>query len=122
VPMLKVDELLGVILIYRHEVRAFTDSEIALLETFANQAVIAVENVRLFEEVQAKTRDLEESLQQQTATSEVLEVISASTGELEPVFQKMLENATHICGANFGTLSLYDGNIFRNVALYNVPE
>ena len=68
--------------------------------------MIAIGNVRMFEQVQANTRDLTESLEQQTATSEVLEVISASTGELEPVFQKMLENATRICGANFGTMTL----------------
>ena len=84
----------------------FSDKQIALLQTFADQAVIAIGNVRLFDEVQARTRDLTESLEQQTATSEVLEVISASTGELEPVFQKMLENATRVCGANFGTMSL----------------
>ena len=106
VPILKADELLGVILVYRHEVRAFTDSQIALLETFADQAVIAIENVRLFDEVKARTRDLAESLEQQTATSEVLQVISASPGELEPVFQSLLENATRVCGAKFGTTPL----------------
>src|SRR5205814_895420 len=78
-------------------------------------------NVRLFDEVQAKTRDLTESLEQQTATSEVLEVISSSPGELQPVFQRMLENATRICGANFGTMNLYEDGAFRPVALYNVP-
>src|SRR6266446_941199 len=122
VPILRADELLGVILIYRHEVRPFTDSQIALLETFADQAVIAIENVRLFDKVQARTRDLTEALEQQTATSEVLQVISSTPGELEPVFQKMLENATRICGANFGSMSLYDGDCFRNVAIYNVPD
>src|SRR6266446_1192364 len=116
VPMLKADELLGVILIYRHEVLPFTDSQIALLETFADQAVIASENVRLFDKVQARTRDLTEALEQQTATSEVLQVISSTPGELEPVFQKMLENATRICGANFGTMALYDGDSFLTVA------
>ncbi len=121
VPILKADELLGVILVYRHEVRPFTDSQIALLETFADQAVIAIENVRLFDEVQARTRDLTESLEQQTATSEVLQVISASPGELEPVFQKMLENATRVCGAKFGTMHLLEGDIATRVALYNVP-
>ena len=81
--------------------RSFTEKQIELAETFADQAVIAIENVRLFDEVQARTRDLAESLEQQTATSEVLQVISGSPGELEPVFQKMLENATRICGAQF---------------------
>src|SRR6266550_2000867 len=116
VPILRADELLGVILIYRHEVRPFTDSQIALLETFADQAVIAFDNV------QARTRDLTEALEQQTATSEVLQVISSTPGELEPVFQKMLENATRICGANFGTMALYNGDSFLTVALYNVPD
>src|SRR5258708_28696310 len=108
VPMLKADELLGVILIYRHEVLPFTDSQIALLETFADQAVIAIENVRLFDEVKARTRDLAESLEQQTATSEVLQVISSTPGELDPVFQILLENATRVCGANFGTIHLIE--------------
>ena len=76
----------------------------------------------MFDEVQARTRDLTELLEQQTATSEVLEVISASTGELEPVFQKMLENATRVCGANFGAMSLYEAGNYHNVALYNVPD
>jgi GAF domain-containing protein len=95
--------------------------QIELIKTFADQAVIAIENARLFEEVQARTRDLAESLEQQTATSEVLQVISASPGELEPVFQKMLENATRVCGAKFGTMSLVEGDVIRRVASFNVP-
>ena len=83
--------------------------------------MIAIENARLFEEVQARTRDLAESLEQQTATSDVLQVISASPGELEPVFQKMLENATRVCGAKFGTMSLVEGDVIRRVASFNVP-
>ena len=109
VPLLREGESIGAIVLRRTEVHPFSDKQIALLQTFADQAVIAIGNVRLFDEVQATTRDLTESLEQQTATSEVLEVISASTGELEPVFQKMLENATRVCGANFGTMSLYEG-------------
>src|SRR5262249_2785860 len=99
VPMLKGDDLLGVILTYRLEVRPFTDKQIALIESFADQAVIAIENVRLFDEVQARTRELSEALEQQTATSDVLHVISSSPGELQPVFAAMLENATRICEA-----------------------
>src|SRR6516164_6050473 len=106
VPILKGNELFGAIGIYRHEVRAFTESQISLLETFADQAVIAIENVRLFDEVQARTRELSESLEQQTATSEVLQVVSSSPGELKPVFDAMLRNAVRICGARYGMLSL----------------
>jgi len=122
VRLLRGEEAIGSLTIRRSEVRPFTPRQIELAETFADQAVIAIENVRLFDEVQARTRDLAESLQQQTATSEVLQTISASPGELEPVFQKMLENATRICGANFGTMALYDGDSFLTVALYNVPD
>ena len=122
IPLLRGEEAIGSLTIRRSEVRPFTPRQIELAETFADQAVIAIENVRLFDEVQARTRDLAESLEQQTATSEVLQIISASPGELEPVFQKMLENATRICGANFGTMALYHGDSFLTVALYNVPD
>jgi signal transduction histidine kinase len=91
------------------------------VSTFADQAVIAIENVRLFDEVQARTRELSEALEQQTATSEVLQVISSSPGALEPVFQAMLENAVRLCDAKFGVLELYEDGAFRNVALHNVP-
>ena len=121
VPMLKESELVGAFVIYRQEVRPFTDKQIALVQNFAAQAVIAIENTRLLNELRQRTDDLTESLEQQTATSEVLRVISTSPGELEPVFQAILENATRICGAKFGTLGLYDGGQFRNMALYNVP-
>jgi GAF domain-containing protein len=114
VPMLKENRLIGTIAIYRQEVRPFTDTQIDLLTNFASQAVIAIENTRLLNE-------LRESLQQQTATSEVLGVISRSPGELEPVFQAMLENATRICEAKFGSLYLYDGVRFRVGALHNAP-
>src|SRR4029077_16286493 len=99
----------------------FTEKQIELLETFADQAVIAIENVRLFDEVQARTKELTESLEQQTATSEVLGVTSSSPGELEPVFNTLLENATRICEARFATLLSFDGEAFRTVAVHNVP-
>jgi GAF domain-containing protein len=121
VPMLKDDELVGAFVIFRQEVRPFTGKQIELVQNFAAQAVIAVENTRLLKELRQRTDDLSESLEQQTATSEVLTVISASPGELQPVFQKMLENATRICGANFGMMGLFDKDAFRNVAMYNAP-
>jgi GAF domain-containing protein len=110
VPMLREGESIGAIVLRRLEVHPFSEKQIVLLQTFADQAVIAIENVRLFEQVQAKTRDLTEALQQQTATSEVLKVISGSPGELEPVFKSMLENAVSICDAKFGNLFLIDGD------------
>jgi two-component system, NtrC family, sensor kinase len=123
VPLLRENELIGVIVLARQRVEFFTEKQIALVTTFADQAVIAIENVRLFEEVQQRTRDLSESLQQQTATSEVLRVISASPGELEPVFQAMLENAVRLCDAKFAMLILYDKDKseFRGVSKWNLP-
>src|SRR5262249_9113941 len=121
VPLLKDDQAIGVISIYRQEVRPFSDKQIDLVKNFAAQAVIAIENTRLLNELRQRTDDLSEALEQQTATSEVLRVISASPGELEPVFKSVLENATQICEASFGNLLLYDGDVFRRVALHNPP-
>src|SRR5262249_55478392 len=112
VPMLREQEVVGVIVIYRREVRPFTDKQIELAKNFAAQAVIAIENARLLNE-------LRESLQQQRATSEVLGVISSSPGELAPVFQTMLANATRICEAKFGTLFRFDGKNFHPMAQFN---
>jgi two-component system NtrC family sensor kinase len=120
VPLLREGESIGVIILRRTEVHPFGDKQIALLQTFADQAVIAIGNVRLFDEVQARTRDLTESLQQQTATADVLKVISASPGELEPVFQTMLENAVRLCEAKFAMLFLYEDNQFRAVGKWNI--
>ena len=118
VPMLQEDEMVGAIVIYRQEVRPFTDKQIELVTNFAAQAVIAIENTRLLNELRQRTDDLSEALEQQTATSEVLQVISSSPGELEPVFQAMLANATCICEASYGTLWLCEGGGFRAVALH----
>src|SRR5262249_42724700 len=122
VPLIREGKVVGVLTVVRNEPRAFTQKQIELAETFADQAVIAIENVRLFDEVQARTRELSESLEQQTATSEVLRVISSSPGELEPVFQAMLENATRICGAKFGVMFYYQDGTLRPAAELNVPR
>ncbi len=122
IPLLREGVPIGVFQMSRATVRPFTDKQIELMTTFADQAVIAIENVRLFEAEQQRTRELAEALEQQTATSEVLQVISSSPGELEPVFQAMLEKATRICEASFGNLLVYDGAVFRHVALHNAPQ
>src|SRR5262249_13247482 len=114
VPMLKDGTLVGAITIYRLKIQPFTGKQIELVSNFAKQAVIAIENTRLLNE-------LRESLQQQTATSEVLQVISSSPGELQPVFEKMLENATRVCDAEFGAMLLQNSGGFRHVAAHNMP-
>jgi GAF domain-containing protein len=115
VPMLKERELIGCIALYRQEVRPFTDKQIELVQNFAAQAVIAIENARLLNE-------LRESLQQQTATADVLRVISSSAGELQPVFAALLDNATRICAAHFGNMFLYENGGFLPVAMHNAPK
>ena len=128
VPMFKEDEFDGVISIYRKEVQPFTDKQIALVTTFAAQAVIAIENARLLNELRQRTddltertTDLTEALEQQTATSEVLQVISSSPGDLQPAFEAMLANAVRICDAIFGNIYRWDGNAFSLVATHNTP-
>jgi two-component system NtrC family sensor kinase len=121
VPLLREGVPIGVMVLTRPTVRPFDANHIALVTTFADQAVIAIENVRLFEEVQARTRELSESLEQQTATSEVLRVISSSPGELESVFNSILDNAVRICGARFGNLGLYENGTMRIAAMHNAP-
>jgi hypothetical protein len=122
VPMLKENELIGVFSLYRQEVRPFTDKQIALVQNFAAQAVIAIENTRLLNELRQRTDDLTESLEQQTATSEVLQVISSSPGDLQSVFAAMLENAVRICDAKFGNIYRWMDDTLHLVAAHNTPH
>lgn len=120
-PMLLSGTPIGAITLSWAEPRGYNDHQIALLQTFADQAVIAIGNVRLFNEVRQRTEDLAESLQQQTATSEILSVISSSPSDLAPVFDAMLGKAMDLCGANFGVLNTFDGQSFRTSATYGLP-
>jgi transcriptional regulator with GAF, ATPase, and Fis domain len=122
VPMTKGPELIGAIVVHRIEVSRFSDRQEEVLRNFAAQAVIAIENARLLKELRQRTSDLTESFEQQTATSEVLRVVSSSLGDLQPVFDAMLSNATKICAAKFGVLWLSEGERFRCVALHNAPS
>jgi GAF domain-containing protein len=129
VPLMRKGEPIGVIGLSRNRVAPFAQREIDLVTTFANQAVIAIENARLLSELRQRTADLSyrtaeltQALEQQTATAEVLQVISRSPGDLEPVFASMLENAVRICDASFGAMQLReDERHFRRVALHNAP-
>jgi GAF domain-containing protein len=128
VPMLKDGILVGALVIYRQGVRPFTHKQIALVQNFAAQAAIAIENARLLNELRRRTTDLTErtadlteALEQQTATSEVLQVISSSPGVLEPAFATMLENAVRICDAEFGNIYSWDGEALRMLAAHNTP-
>jgi len=123
VPLMRENEPIGVIAICRRIVSPFSNKQIELVTTFADQAVIAIENVRLFDDVQKRTQELSEALEQQTATSDVLRVISSSSSELEPVFRAMLMNATRLCEASYGALWLCEGDGYRTVALHGpLPE
>ena len=121
VPMLKENELIGALIVYRQEVRPFTDKQIALVTNFAAQAVIAIENARLLSELRQRTTDLTELLEQQTATSEVLQTISGSPGNVQPVFDTMLAEAVRICDATFGNIQSWNGETFQVVATHNTP-
>jgi GAF domain-containing protein len=122
VPMLKESELVGAIAIYRQEVRPFTDKQIGLVQNFARQAVIAIENTRLLSELRQRTDDLTESLEQQTATSKVLEVISRSAFDLQAVFETVAESSVTLCGADRATIWRFDGELLRMVAAFNAPQ
>jgi GAF domain-containing protein/anti-sigma regulatory factor (Ser/Thr protein kinase) len=121
VPLLKEDAVVGVLVTWRREVRAFTDAQIDVLTTFANQAVIALENARLFQELQARNHELTEALEQQTATAEILDAISRSPTDLQPVFDAIAERAVRLCGALFGSVYRFDGELIHMVADFNYP-
>ena len=122
VPLLREGLPIGVIVLMRKTVNAFTDKQIELVSTFADQAVIAIENVRLFEAEQQRTRELTESLEQQTATSKVLEVISRSAFDLEAVFETVAESSVRLCGADRAFIWRFDGELLRMVVAFNAPQ
>ncbi|HET9789178.1 MAG TPA: GAF domain-containing protein, partial [Pyrinomonadaceae bacterium] len=118
-PFVREDTSLGAIVLRRNEVRPFTEKQISLLQTFASQAIIAIENVRLFQELQQRNRDLGEALEQQTATSEVLKVISSSPTDVKPVFDAIVQSATRLCEASFGSAHRFDGEVITIEARQN---
>ena len=120
-PMMRGGDAIGALSVVRAAPGALSDKQIAVLKTFANQAVIAIENTRLLNELRQRTGDLSEALEQQTATSEVLSAISSSQGDLDPVFLAMLENAVRICDASFGMLFRIEQGLMRAEAMVGVP-
>jgi GAF domain-containing protein/CheY-like chemotaxis protein len=116
IPMLREGELRGVITVWRSEVRAFSDKQIDLLKTFADQAVIAIENTRLFNELESRNHDLTESLEQQTATSDILRVISQSQRDVQPVFESICSNARRLCNGSWAVFYTFDGELIRYAA------
>ena len=122
VPLVREGVPIGMFSVGRHAVDPFTPQQISLIDSFADQAVIAIENARLIAELQQRTAELEEALEYQGATSEILRVINASPSNPAPVFDAVLEKATHLCEAGAGLLWLYDGDVFRAAALRNVPS
>jgi GAF domain-containing protein/anti-sigma regulatory factor (Ser/Thr protein kinase) len=122
VPMLRDDALVGVITTWRREVRPFTDKQVALVKTFADQAVIAIENVRLFQELQAKNRELTEALEQQTATGDILRVISSSPTDLQPVFDVIVQSAVRLCSGLFSVVFRFDGQMVHFAAEHGFTD
>ena len=122
VPMVRGDRVLGLIAVTREDPTPFPDQLVELLGTFADQAVIAIENVRIFTELEARNRELTESLEHQMATREVLKVISRSTFDLQPVLETLIENATRLCSAQQGFIFRSDGDFYHLAVDYNAPS
>ena len=118
VPLLREGVPIGVIIIFRTEVDPFTEKQIELVTTFADQAVIAIENIRLLQELQTRNRDLSEALEQQTATSEILRVIASSPTDLQPMLDVVAENAARLCDSHDAQIHCVEGDMVRKVASY----